>query len=226
MRILFAILCFFFEIQLAVAGDGGFSLSKLRVIYNEKDNYQTIKVVNSADKLKFLAQSWVDDGRGMKNSFIVTPPLYLQGGGETMLKIIKQPTAVFPSDRESLLWLNVKAIPSVDESEVKNKSSIQLAYVLRVKLFYRPSSISVSPSDTFKNLKVEKKNDEVYLNNPTPFFVTLASLKYNDRKISDGGIVISPFSEKRIDVAGDVVKGKLKGQVVNDSGALVTLNLN
>lgn len=46
-----------------------------------------------------------------------------------------------PADRESLFWMNVKAIPSLDE-KLANENTLQIAIQSRIKLFYRPSGLS------------------------------------------------------------------------------------
>ncbi len=42
------------------------------------------------------------------------------------------------ADRESLFWMNVKTIPSVDKNALNGRNVLQLAILSRMKLFLRP----------------------------------------------------------------------------------------
>jgi fimbrial chaperone protein len=47
-----------------------------------------------------------------------------------------------PQDRESLFWMNVKAIPSMDKSKLSD-NTLQLAIISRIKLYYRPAKLAL-----------------------------------------------------------------------------------
>lgn len=72
--------------------------------------------------------------RAAKTPFIITPPLFrLDPGKNNILRIVNT-TPGLPQDRESVYWVNVKAIPSKsDDSE--NKNVLQIAVRTRIKLF-------------------------------------------------------------------------------------------
>ncbi|MFQ6365119.1 molecular chaperone, partial [Serratia marcescens] len=74
-----------------------------------------------------------------------TPPLFLmQGKKENTLRIIDATNNALPKDRESLFWVNVKAIPSLDKAKQK-ENTLQLAITSRIKLLYRPQNLSMAP---------------------------------------------------------------------------------
>ncbi|MCV5920354.1 fimbria/pilus periplasmic chaperone, partial [Escherichia coli] len=75
-----------------------------------------------------------------KTPFIITPPLFkLDPEKNNILRIVNI-THGLPQDRESVYWVNVKAIPSKsDDSE--NKNVLQIAVRTRIKLFYRPAGL-------------------------------------------------------------------------------------
>ena len=50
----------------------------------------------------------------IRDRFVITPPLFaMQGKKENTLRIIDATNNQLPQDRESLFWMNVKAIPDV-----------------------------------------------------------------------------------------------------------------
>ncbi|WP_219558676.1 fimbria/pilus periplasmic chaperone, partial [Klebsiella michiganensis] len=49
-----------------------------------------------------------------------------------------------PQDRETLFWMNVKAIPSMDKSKLSD-NTLQLAIISRIKLYYRPAKLALPP---------------------------------------------------------------------------------
>lgn len=49
--------------------------------------------------------------------FVITPPLFsMQGKKENTLRIINATNHQLPGDRESLFWVNVKAIPAMEKT--------------------------------------------------------------------------------------------------------------
>ncbi len=101
------------------------------------DAKQTSITLNNTDKrLRFLVQSWIDDSQDQKsNEFIVTPPLFVsKPESENKLRIIYAGKAL-PNDRESLFWLNTKAIPEIEREEIKDKNILQLAVLSRIKFY-------------------------------------------------------------------------------------------
>jgi P pilus assembly chaperone PapD len=121
----------------------GVALGATRVIYQADQKQVSLGVNNSDDRNTFLIQSWVENSDGKKDGrFVITPPLFvMQGKKENTLRIIDATNHSLPADRESLFWVNVKAIPSVDKSQMK-ANTLQLAITSRIKLFYRPLGLN------------------------------------------------------------------------------------
>ncbi|WP_170692593.1 molecular chaperone, partial [Escherichia coli] len=95
----------------------------------------------------YLIQSWVDDSKTEKKSqdFVITPPLFmLPTRKEASLRIMFLGKTNLPTDRETLYWMNVKAIPPTDEKNTQ-KNTLQLALQNKIKLFYRPENLPVQP---------------------------------------------------------------------------------
>lgn len=99
---------------------GGILLERTRVVYDGSKKETALPVTNRSDKLPYLLQSWVeniyDSSRG---PFIITPPLFrLDAGDNSSLRIIKT-DGNLPRDKESLFYINVRAIPAVDKKKRK-----------------------------------------------------------------------------------------------------------
>lgn len=117
----------------------GVALGATRVIYPAGQKQVQLGVTNNDDSSTYLIQSWVENADGGKDSrFVITPPLFaMQGKKENTLRIIDATNKQLPQDRESLFWINVKAIPSMDKSKL-SENTLQLAIISRIKLYYRP----------------------------------------------------------------------------------------
>jgi len=91
---------------------GGIIVGRTRVIYDADKREATLSVKNNADNNPFLIQSWVDaGGEKTRGPFIITPPLFrLNAQQESNLRISYN-GSVLPTDRESVFYINVKAIP-------------------------------------------------------------------------------------------------------------------
>jgi fimbrial chaperone protein len=70
------------------------------------------------------------------------PAVCHAGQKENTLRIIDATNNQLPQDRESLFWMNVKAIPSMDKSKLSD-NTLQLAIISRIKLYYRPAKLTL-----------------------------------------------------------------------------------
>lgn len=105
-------------------------LGATRVIYPGGSKQVQLPVTNNDEKKTFLIQSWIENEEGKKDGrFVITPPLFsMKGKKENTLRIIDATNNQLPKDRESLFWLNVKAIPSMDKEQAnKSQNTLQLA---------------------------------------------------------------------------------------------------
>ncbi len=71
-----------------------------------------------------------------------------------MLRIVRA-GGNLPEDRESVYYVNVKAIPPAPAEESAN--TLQLAIKTRMKLFYRPAGLKGNPMDSYKALVWKKR---------------------------------------------------------------------
>lgn len=110
---------------------------------------------NSGDNTSYLIQSWVDDSKTEKEpGFCYPPPLFmLPTRKEASLRIMFLGKTNLPTDRETLYWMNVKAIPPTDEKNTQ-KNTLQLALQNKIKLFYRPEKSTCATRKSTKYVAV------------------------------------------------------------------------
>lgn len=209
---------------IALPAHAGFSLGQTRVIYNEAERQSTLRVMNSGDGEYYLVQSWINenesDNSPRANAFIITPPVFkLMPNSENML-LIRTLNDKFPEDRESLSFINVKAIPAVDDT-VKNKITFATKSV--IKLIYRPKSLNLQDAaDAWQKLAIAPQAGAVTLNNPTPYFINIGMLLINGHaeKIS----YVAPFSETKITLKPNERPVTVEYNVISDFGGASALH--
>lgn len=130
---------------------GGVSLGATRVIYPMNAKQASLSIINHSKKDRYLINAWVETTAGEKTkSFLVTPPLFVaEPAAENTFRIVSLATNL-PQDRESVFWLNVKSIPSVDKKILEEKNLLQLAVLSRIKLFVRPEKLKTTSEDALK----------------------------------------------------------------------------
>ena len=104
---------------------GGVSLGATRIIYPIDAKQVSLPVINHGKKDRYLINSWAEDKNDQKTKdFIITPPLFVaEANTENTLRVINVATTL-PNDRESVYWMNVKAIPSVDKETLEDRKSV------------------------------------------------------------------------------------------------------
>ncbi|MEC3990572.1 fimbrial biogenesis chaperone [Proteus mirabilis] len=193
------------------------SLGATRVIYFAGEKQVKLPVINNDEK-RYLIQSWIENSEGKKdNSFVITPPLFsMQGKKENTLRIIDATNNKLPKDRETLFWLSVKSIPAVEKS-LANENMLQLAIISKIKFFYRPKDLTISPDENYKKLQFKRNNDTLIIKNPTPYFITMTELELGGKKLEN--TMVPPFEDKSISIPTSAY-GKLSFQTINYYGAI------
>ncbi|EPR3745976.1 fimbrial biogenesis chaperone, partial [Escherichia coli] len=76
-------------------------------------------------------------------AFIATPPLLVLKQDKNTKIRINRVGGQLPIDRESLFILNIAALPAQEQnSQLKNENQLQVAVRNRMKIFYRPETLS------------------------------------------------------------------------------------
>lgn len=204
---------------------GGVSLGATRVIYPVGAKQVSLSVINHSKKDRYLISSWVETQAEEKTkNFLVTPPLFVaEPTTENTLRIVNLATNL-PQDRESVFWLNVKSIPSVDKAVLEEKNILQLAVLSRIKLFVRPEKLKIAPEDAIEKVKFSKTPDGVVVDNQSPYHISFVNLLLDGGKLDS--VMALPFEKTKI---SKISGNKLSYQTVNDYGGVtpkVEINLN
>jgi P pilus assembly chaperone PapD len=191
----------------------GVVVGATRLVY-EGDKKESSLTVSNPDASPYLIQSWVETARTDENKapFILTPPLFrLDGGQQNVLRVVRVGGAL-AEDRETLYWLNVKAIPSA----VRQDNTLQIAIKTRIKLIYRPQALSGrQPESVGGQLTWRRVAGKLEVSNPTPFYMNFQGIKVNGLPVKDATYV-APFSRATLTLPGD--GREVSWRLLNDFG--------
>lgn len=205
-------------IGMAPHAEAGVALGATRVIYPAGQKQVPLAVTNNDDSSTYLIQSWVENAEGVKDGrFVVTPPLFaMQGKKENTLRILDATNNQLPQDRESLFWMNVKAIPSMDKSKLGD-NTLQLAIISRIKLYYRPAKLALSSDQAAEKLTFRRGAGTLTLVNPTPYYLTVTELNAGTRVLENA--LVPPMGETQVKLPADAGRD-ITYKTINDYGAL------
>lgn len=196
------------------AAHAGVIIGGTRVIYDGNKKEASISV-NNPDNTPYLIQSWIEmqTSGTEKAPFIITPPLYrLDPTQQNIERIVI--TGKLPQDKESLYWLNIKAIPSAPKKE----NTLQIAVKTSLKLIYRPASLKgVIPDEQADKLSWAVVGNQIQVTNPTPFVMNFNEITVGGKKLENVSYVL-PGSTARFDLPKDIHGGKATFTVINDYG--------
>lgn len=174
---------------LSQSANAAIGLDRTRVVFDGGKDAASVNITNNNTQLPYLAQGWIEDEQGKKitTPLIVLPPVQrLEAGKQSQVKVQALPAAkLLPQDRETVYYFNLREIPPRSDKA----NTLQIALQTRIKLFYRPASITPSQQE-FSNPWQEKitlirDGDRYTVHNPTPYYVTLVDA----RSIKDGKTV-------------------------------------
>lgn len=216
------ILSLFFLIIIGISNayaESGISLGATRLIYTSGLKQASVSVTNGSDKA-FLIQSWVAASTNSNTKedslFLTTPPLFrLEADSTNTVRIVFVGKGL-PSDRESVYWLNVKAIPSVTKS---SDNKLIIAIKSQIKLFYRPEGLKGDPSEAYKQISFSAKNGQLVITNPTAYNISFGSIEVNGSTVKDL-IMAKPFSEQTIKRKVSIGQ-TITWNAINDYGAIL-----
>ncbi|WP_058913908.1 fimbria/pilus periplasmic chaperone [Entomohabitans teleogrylli] len=204
----------------AAGAQASVALGTTRVIYPAGQKQVQLQVTNNDQKSAYLIQSWIENNDGAKDSrFVITPPLFaMQGKKENSLRIIDATNNQLPQDRESLFWVNVKAIPSMDKSQASaDNNTLQLAIISRIKLYYRPNNLPLAPEQAAEKLTFSRSGNLLTLNNPTPYYLTVTDLSAGNRVLDNA--LVPPMGKTSLRIPSDA-GNNITYRTINDFGAL------
>lgn len=196
------------------AANAGIVIGGTRVIYDGNKKEASINVSNP-DNLPYLIQSWIETENGgtEKAPFIITPPLYRMDKGQQNVERIILAGQV-PQNKESLYWLNIKAIPSAPKTE----NSLQIAVKTKLKIIYRPASLKgTSPEEKADSLTWSVSGNQLRVTNPSSYVMNFNEITVGGKKLDDVSYVL-PGSTAQFNLPKGVTGGKLTYTIINDYG--------
>lgn len=196
---------------------GGVGLGATRLIYPLGAKQASLSVRNSDEQNPFLIQTWVTDAKGNKSpDFVVTPPLFaLQPKKENILRVMYVGARALPTDRESVYYLNSKAIPSLPKDKKADANTLQLATQSVIKIFMRPKDLPSRAADAPQSLRCRHDGTQLVVTNGTPYYVTLVNLTIGGTKVESG--MVPPKDSLSLPSKG--AQGTISFQTIDDYGA-------
>ena len=195
------------------AAHAGVVTGGTRLIYPGGKKESSLSVTNN-DATPYLIQSWVESNKGAA-PFLLTPPLFrLEGEQQTRLRVIY--SGGLPENKESMFWMNIKAIPSSQAKAGAN--TLQT----RIKLIYRPKSIEGTPEMVTEQLRWTRSGNTLQVMNPTAFYMNFAEVKVGGAEVKEANWV-GPGETARFQLPG-VSAGALQWKLINDYGGTGALH--
>ncbi|OON40190.1 pilus assembly protein [Izhakiella australiensis] len=218
------------------------TISGTRIIFPAAEKEVNVRTNNKGTK-PALVQVWIDDNKGTANlnevkvPFIVTPPIYRVESGKGQSVRLIYNGMILPQNKESVFWFNMLEIPP-QSTLSPNRQRLELAFRTRIKIFYRPDSLSESNSANERNkLKWETVTDAIKgvgikLTNPTPYYFSFdeSSVETHGKKINLNVEMADPFSsivfypERKINKGEKITS--INYGLINDYGAVIKIKLS
>ncbi|WP_416347498.1 molecular chaperone [Acerihabitans sp. TG2] len=209
-------LCALAGLAWAGVADAGVVVGATRVVYDAGKKEASISVSNPDRSRPFLIQSWIDnpqEGDTTRVPFIITPPLFrLDTEQENVLRIVRA-GGHLPEDRESVFWLNIKSIPATDKNAT---NQLLISVNTRIKLFYRPKNLAGNATLAYQTLTFSRQGGELIARNPSPFYISFASLRVGGQEIKHPGM-IAPLGTLRWPLPTGA-RGNVSWRAINDFG--------
>ncbi|WP_058911170.1 fimbria/pilus periplasmic chaperone [Entomohabitans teleogrylli] len=202
----------------AATAHAGVIIGGTRLVYQGEKKESSIGISNP-DTLDYLVQSWVDncDKSAAKAPFLITPPLFrLDARQDNVLRVVRT-GGNLPQDRESMYWLNIKAIPSSPHPQHVNM--LQIAVKTQIKLIYRPSGITGKPELVADKLQWRKQGNTLTVTNPTPFYMNFQKVVANGKQVN-GITWAAPESDTHFQVTSITPGSTISWSVITDYGSI------
>lgn len=233
MQRIFSLLSVLFMAVLlpVIAHADGFGVNVTRLIYPQGADSISVAVRNTSPH-PYLVQGSISRSQTVNNNapFVVRPSLFrLEPNSTNQLRISALP-ANLPRDRESLFFFHSSAVPTSSAPAAAGQSraqgQVQLGIGSVIKMFFRPQL----PSTAFaaqQNLRLSRVTGGVRIENPSPYFVTLASLRIGGETIRLNTLersMLAPFSNQTYTTRA--TGREVRWQTIGDEGSLNAFNRN
>lgn len=106
---------------------------------------------------------------------------------------------------------------------------MQIAIRSRIKLFYRPSGLTLSADKAHTRLTFTRDGQHYILKNDSPYHINILGLKEtaNSRDLAEEGTMIAPYSQFTLPAAAGLPAGNHYSlTLIDDFGAINTYPLS
>lgn len=199
---------------------GGVGLNATRIVYQQGELSTSVGARNNTD-INYLAKFMIsgDDG---KNStlFSISPPLIKINSKDRQDVKIYFTGNGLPTDRESLFYFSATMIPGTNGP--LNSSALNIGYKTIIKLFYRPSKLTMTPEEAYQQLAISVSPTGIVAKNNSPYYISMNLLTVNgvnaELSLKKQNTMISPYGSLNYVMPENGRKGKATWKVVNDLG--------
>lgn len=204
----------------SLSSHAAFSLNGTRYVYEGGKKSLSVMISNESDQ-KYGGQVWIDNDNEKNKSvnFIASPTFFkVDSKGKQTIRILEINPGL-AKDRETLSWLNVQEIPPAPKT---GGNVLAIALNTRVKLIYRPQALIQGRNDAEKKIKRLKNGNKYFLENPTPYYFAVTSIKVNGKEVklnkdeASGLAKFAPFSKVSI---SNPLAGVISINTIDDYGA-------
>jgi fimbrial chaperone protein len=207
----------------------GFGVDSTRLIYPQGDTSISATIRNTETNIPYLVKAEISRSVASNKAaeFDVIPPLVrLNPGSTNHLRIVARDISHLPSDRESVFWFRTTAIPASQQPDMAKQmehtqGALRFGVGSIIKLFYRPAGLPGSSDDAQRGLKFTRTAKGIQVNNPSPYFVSFASVSVGEKKLplsTPEQKMIAPFASYTWTVSG--ATGTVKWKTINDGGGI------
>ncbi|MDF3831046.1 MULTISPECIES: fimbrial biogenesis chaperone [unclassified Pseudocitrobacter] len=200
-----------------------------RFIYKGSDKELTVQLSNAAGRPS-LAQVWLDNGDPevtpdkISTPFIINPPVSrIDGHSGQVIRIKLAPGSNLPTNKESIWWINVLDIPGTSSADKAPEGAglFKMAVRSRFKLIYRPTALA-GRADAIEKLKLQPSGSTLTMTNPTPFYITVATISAGQGDpMNSAAVMIPPLSSETVTLNKALHSGEeITLEEINDYGAL------
>lgn len=129
-----------------------------RLIYPAQEAEITVTLDNNG-ALPVLVQTWVDSGDPNSSPthstapFLLTPPVFRMDPNKGQSVRLMFTGASLPEDKESVYYFNLLEVPTAPAETGTPVNLLQMAFRSRIKIFYRPETLSGNASDAIDQVQ-------------------------------------------------------------------------
>ena len=199
-----------------MANSAGFGFDKTRLIIADGKDSGSITIQNGNEN-GLLIKSHVEDADMVlsRDARAVPKMFQVKGNHSGRIRVVVNPASL-PKDRETQFWLYTKAFPEI-KLDNKNSNQMQVNFVTRLKVFYRPQGLKADIKKANATLKWSNQDGRLTAKNDSPLNLTVIGVDVGAKHVSTSH-VIKPYSQWNTGVKLSEGQTKVRWEAMNDLG--------